>query len=647
MGLLNPVFLLAGLAVAVPIYLHLFHRHQTRRLSFPALRYLERTEREHAKQIRFRQLLLLVARVTVLLLLVGAGARLFFAGRGGSHAPTAAVIVLDNSLSSGLVVGEVRVLDQLKTLAERALDDATDADRFWVIRAGEPWLPAIPGSSAEARSAVAETEATEAAGDLDAAIRRAVGLLESADAEHREIHLLSDLQRTAFQASRGEAPAGDLPVIVWVGDDASTANRGLTAVTVGGGLPPLEGQRTDVTVSALESLAPADTARVPVRLVVDERVRGAATLPPGAQTTIAMPPSGAGWVQGYADADPDALRADDRRFFAYRSRPAPTVSVGGAPGVFVAEALAVLEGAGRTRTTTPETADLVVATVGEGLERRSPDGSALVIPPSDPTLLPALNRRLVDAGIPWRYEPTTSSGEAEVVGDPVPGPLEGVRARRWYELALAGDPPAPTRSIAEVASSPWAVEGSDGSGRPYLLLASPLDAGATTLPVSTGMLRFMDWVATEWAGAGGDAGHVTGESLPAPAEATHVRFPSGSEFEIDGTRTVRGTGVAGFYTFIAEDSVVSVVAVNPPPSESRLAKVEGDELTSFLGREVVEVDRPAAWPRSVFRARQGPELWWPLVLCALLLLLVESVMAASGKAGPSSRRRQGHERDAP
>jgi hypothetical protein len=639
MGLLNPAFLLAGLAVAVPIYLHLFHRHQTRRLSFPALRYLERTEREHAKQIRFRQLLLLLARVAVLLLLVAAGARLFLPGRGGSHAPTAAVIVLDNSLSSGLVVGEVRVLDELKSLAESALDNATDADRFWVIRAGEPWLPAIPGTAAEALAAVTDTEPSEAAGDLDGALRRAVRLLESADTEHREIHLLSDLQRTAFEAAPGEAPAGDVPVIVWVGDERSTANRALTAVTVGGGLPPLEGQRTDVTVSAMESLAPTDTARVPVRLVVDERVRGAATLPPGAQTTIAMPPSGSGWVQGYADADPDALRADDRRFFAYRSRPAPTVSVGGAPGVFVAEALAVLEGASRARTTTPETADLVVATAGEGLERRSPTGAALVVPPSDPTLLPALNRRLVDAGIPWRYEPATSSGEAELSGSVLPAPLEGVRARRWYDVALAGDPPAPTRTLAEVSSSPWAVEGRDGAGRRYLLLASPLDAGATTLPVSTGMLRFVDWVSSEWAGAGGDlSGHATGESLPAPAGATHVRFPSGDEFEIDGTRTVRGTGLAGFYTFLDGDSVVSVVALNPPPSESRLAKLEEDDLASSVGRDVVEVARASAWPRSVFRARQGPELWWPLILCALLLLLAESLMAASGKAGPARRR---------
>ena len=104
MGTLTPLFLLAAVSVGIPIYLHLFQRHQARRLSFPALRYLERTEREHARQIRFRQLLLLLFRVLALLLLTGAGARLFIPSLKGSHAPTATVIILDNSLSSGLVV---------------------------------------------------------------------------------------------------------------------------------------------------------------------------------------------------------------------------------------------------------------------------------------------------------------------------------------------------------------------------------------------------------------------------------------------------------------------------------------------------------------------------------------------------------------
>src|SRR5688572_24582695 len=105
MGFLSPWLLLAAAAVAVPVFLHLFHRHESRRTAFPALRYLLRTEREHARQIRLRQLLLLFLRAAVIVLLALAGARPFLRGRGGAHPPTALAIVLDNSLSPSRVVG--------------------------------------------------------------------------------------------------------------------------------------------------------------------------------------------------------------------------------------------------------------------------------------------------------------------------------------------------------------------------------------------------------------------------------------------------------------------------------------------------------------------------------------------------------------
>ena len=637
MGALNPLFLLAAVAAAVPILLHLFHRHETRRFRFPALRYLERTEREHAREIRLRQLLLLLTRVAVLLLLVGAGARLIFAGQGGAHAPTAVAVVLDNSMSSGLVVGETRMLDELKALALQALDGASAEDRFWVVRAGEPWLPAVSGGVAEARAAVEETETSAAAGNLSEALARAAELLRTSTLEEREIHLLSDLQRSAFELP-GAEPAGEIPVVVWAPEDEPPPNRALTEVLVGGGLPPVEGQRAELTVRALDT--GPDTTRFPVRLVLADRIRGAGALSSGAEAVIALPPSGSGWVQGYVDADPDALRADDRRWFAYRSRRAPTVAVDGSPPRFVAEAVGVLEGSARIRRTAPGSAELLLAQDGAGLDARGPATAALVLPPEDPTLLPALNRRLADAGIPWRYEPRRSVGEAELGGDALPDALRGARVSSWLALANTSERAPATRTVAEVAGEPWALEGSDPQGRRYLLLASPLVASATTLPISAGMVRFIDWVASEWAGVGGPPSYVTGAHLAAPTGATHVRFPSGREVEIDGTGTVRGTGEAGLYTFSAADSVISVVALNPPTAESELTRLERRQLESVVGRELVVVERADAWSRAVFRSRVGPELWWPLVLAALLLLFAESFLATAGRVSAPARSRQ-------
>src|SRR5687767_170692 len=105
MGLLAPLALLLGVAVAVPIVLHLFQRHQGPRVLFPALRYLRRAEREHARRIKLRQLLLLALRLLALLVIAFAAARPFLRRGGAAHAPSAVVIVLDNSASSGVVEG--------------------------------------------------------------------------------------------------------------------------------------------------------------------------------------------------------------------------------------------------------------------------------------------------------------------------------------------------------------------------------------------------------------------------------------------------------------------------------------------------------------------------------------------------------------
>lgn len=627
--------------MAVPILLHLFHRQDSRRVAFPALRYLERMERDHARRIRTRQLLLLLVRVAIVLLVVGAGARLFVRGRGSAHPPTALAIVLDNSMSSGLVEGDRRVLDELKELAIRSIDAAGEDDRIWVLRAAEPWQAAVPGGRSEARRLVVETVATDAGADLSVALSRAAELVRTAGLEASEIHLLSDLQAAGFDAEV-EGPAEGIPVVVWAPRREPPANRGLTSVLVGGGLAPLGGQRSEVTVR-LEGSA-ADSALVPIRLVLDDQVRGAGEATSGTSLSMPLPPAPEGWVLGYADADPDDLRADDRRFFAFRARPAPLVAVAGNPGRFVTEAAGVLEGAGRLRPSTPSAADAVVSAAGEGLASVRSGAAVLIVPPEDPTLLPALNLRLAEGGVPWSLERRTGTGETQVSGSPLPEPFTDLTVHRWYRMELAGDPPAPPHTLAWAGQDPWAVEGTDARGRRYLLLASALDPESSSLPVSTEMVRFLDWFGGQWAAAGsGPHERIAGEPVPAPRAADRVVLPSGEEVEIDGTRMVRVTGRSGFYTFRSADGVVAVEAVNPPVEESDPTPLDARELEARVGAELTTVRREGAWTREVFRSRQGPELWRPLALAALLLLLTEAALAAPGRVRRAATSRSGGE----
>jgi hypothetical protein len=305
----------------------------------------------------------------------------------------------------------------------------------------------------------------------------------------------------------------------------------------------------------------------------------------------------------------------------------------------------VLESAGRTTPTTVSMADAVISGSGEGLDFVGPGKAVLVIPPADPTRLPALNRRLADGGIPWRLERREERGETDVEGRDLPEPLVGTRARMWYRLVLSGDPPAPTRTLGVVAGSPWLVSGTDTSGRRYLLLGSPLDAGSSTLPVSAEMVRFVDWVVSQWAAAGGGPVERTaGQPLIAPGGADRVRLPSGAELPIDGARRVLATGELGFYTFAAGDSTVAVEAVNPPARESDLRLLDEAVWDTRIGSNTIRVRTGGAWARSIFWERQGPELWRILLAMALVLLVVEAALAATGRM--TRRHRKGEREEA-
>ena len=96
MSFLTPWALLLTALAGVPLLLHLLRRRTGVRVDFPAVRYLLRAEREHAREVRLRNLLLMVVRVGIVLAVAFAVARPVGPLPGFGHPPTALAIVIDN-----------------------------------------------------------------------------------------------------------------------------------------------------------------------------------------------------------------------------------------------------------------------------------------------------------------------------------------------------------------------------------------------------------------------------------------------------------------------------------------------------------------------------------------------------------------------
>jgi hypothetical protein len=637
MGLLNPLLLLLGAAAAVPLLLHLLQRHHGPRVVFPALRYLRRAEKESARRIRVRQILLMILRVAAVLLIALAAARPFTRLAGSGHSPTAVAIVLDNGLSSGVVEDETRVLDELKARALEVLADAGPDDRFWLVRAGSPGEPALQGDAEATALRVRETESTIVTSDLAAALGRARAVL-AAGAEGRaaEIHLLSDLQVSSFPAvlpAAEDAP----PVIVWHPGRPAPPNRGITDVEVGGGLSPVAGTRSTVAVR----IDGAGADPVPVRLLLNGRLIAAGSAQPGATAVLSLPAQAAGVLTGRVEIDGDAFHADDDRYFAVRVLPPPSVGIqGDLP--FLNEGLEVLADAGRIRRAAAADADVALLEAGAGAEAAR--GTIVILPPRAPVELTAANRRLAAAGIPWRFA-APGAGEARFApqsGDPLLRALEGVRLRDVYPLQpqdAAGD----SVLLRLADGTPWAVRGERRTGGIFIVLGSPLTAEASTIPTSAAMLPLLDRLAGTWAMNEPPRTEVDpGAEVRVPDGASLLERPDGTREPVaPGTSFLTGAE-AGAYRFLRGDSVVAAVTVNPAVADASLARLDRRALEARLPGWRLHVNTDAgAWRRAAFRERLGRELWRPILVLLLVLLAVETAVAAAG------RSRSGTESSAP
>jgi hypothetical protein len=116
-----------------------------------------------------------------------------------------------------------------------------------------------------------------------------------------------------------------------------------------------------------------------------------------------------------------------------------------------------------------------------------------------------------------------------------------------------------------------------------------------------------------------------------------VERPDGTRDSVAGATMYRFGAEPGVYRLISGDSTVGAFAVNAPAAESDLTRLDGDALSSLLpGWDVNAATSDGAWRRAMYRERLGSELWRPLLIALLVVLVMETLLAASGRTRRSS-----------
>ncbi|HSM35946.1 MAG TPA: BatA domain-containing protein [Longimicrobiales bacterium] len=673
MGFLAPALLAATLAVAVPIWLHLTRRPPERRQPFPSLAFLEEAPLQSTRRRALRHPLLLALRILAILLVVGAFARPYLnadiAGEAGPTGGRNLVLLLDRSYSMG---GAGR-MEAAREAARSVVGELREGDRLTLVAFDEGARPLGPGTRAvEAlHAAIDSVVPGESGTSYAAALRLAESILEASPGPRREVVVVSDFAAAAPQAEPPvPLPAGTVVRSIPVGgdelddlavSDVSLRRSGFAA-----------GERVNV-VARVRNTGSVPVLDRPVTLTLDgSRVATAAvSAEPGASATAEFPPFSlaSGAAAGAVRVAGDDLPANDVRYFVAEPRRAIDVLIvepdgtGPRAGLHLRRALEL----GRAptfalRRRTPRSLrgeDFAQAGVvildgvpfpedepGDRLRAWVEAGGGLVVGGGERSgrgggeaaedLIPASSGRAVG-----RPEGATLGRIAyghpifAPFRDPGSGDLSVARATRYRRMEEAEG----QRVLARFDDgAPALLEAEAGLGR-VLVWTSSLGDAWNDLPLQPVYLPFVHRLvlhAAGWHDGSGDRRVGTAVDPDdvivtdiAREEAPVLVGPDGSRRTLE-TAEPLPLERAGIYE--VRDPAATATrrfAVNVDPAEA------GTETVDTAGLAVVgpgiDAEGGPAGPEAETAAggdrEPGPALWWPLLLAAGVVFLVESVLS--------------------
>jgi hypothetical protein len=534
LGLLAPLNLLAALAVAVPVAIHLLQRRREATIDFPAVRFLLLAQRRSSRRVRVRRLLLLLVRVLVVLLFALLLARPVLQAPGAAFRegePGFTAVILDTSLSMTALAADGRTrFEAARDLARGIASRAGGRERLALIEAAPR-----PGGSAAApqwldggefRRAVEAAAAQPAVADPSRSFAEAYRLLREVGTAQRRILVISDLARGGWdRVSLSALPALDtsIPVrLLRLGGDGAHNRAGVRSISARG-----ESRIAGESRVVRAEIANAGPEKVlPVELWLDGRLASSRleTLAPGTSAAVefTLRPPAAGAQRVEVRLPSDRYPADDRRFLGIEvSPPVSVLIVDGEPGAslvqsetfFLQEALrherlaatvpirVTVEGPeAPAAPIAPGTAVVVLANV------RSPDEKAGLLlgdfVSRGGTLLvfwggacdadawgrafqgllpaPVAGTELTPPERPWRI------GELDYAAAPLAvfrPPANGTFSTASFTLrARLGRPTPAARVLARFEDgAPWLLEHQIGRGR-VVFAASTADLGGNDLP---------------------------------------------------------------------------------------------------------------------------------------------------------------------
>ena len=331
MNLLQPTFLFAASAIAVPIILHLVFRRHTRVVRLGSIRFLDELIRETVRRRKVRQWLLLALRVACLLLLALLFARPFLRAAQESSGERLVVVLIDQSASMSRRQQGERLIDAATEQANRLLAATGQNTNIQAAFFDSTVHPITFASEGVPR--ISAPERIFGSTSYAAALSWARDWCWKAPTAERVVHLFTDLQRSGLDWIAAEPMPESVTVKIEDVSESEANNLAVVSVTP---TPVIGRPGRDATVRAtLFNYGEFEFADTGVQLTLTSDGRqlhfeDTVTVPSQQAVDIEFQVNGlrAGRWEGTLDVDiQDDFAFDNRRHLVMISRPQSRVVI--------------------------------------------------------------------------------------------------------------------------------------------------------------------------------------------------------------------------------------------------------------------------------------------------------------------------------
>ncbi|HAA77369.1 TPA: hypothetical protein DCE37_19830 [Candidatus Latescibacteria bacterium] len=267
----NPAVLHGLWAATLPTLIHLLNRRRTVTVSFSNVALLQTLQQDRMRRVRIKQWVLLAVRTLLIALLVMAFARptIRDASFGRGHGETAAVVLVDRSLSMRQTTEGRSLMDHAKDLATSALEQLDGRDEV-VLVAFDTQIDGFVASPVDRlRLSVPGLEATYLSTDPVPALDGARRWLRESEALNRELYVVSDFARSGWKEVEAYDGFDGSTVFLLKVPDAGTTNVAVCSIRPSGALLSV-GEPT-LLVAEVENLGAERVTSLPVQVFVEDQ----------------------------------------------------------------------------------------------------------------------------------------------------------------------------------------------------------------------------------------------------------------------------------------------------------------------------------------------------------------------------------------